>query len=64
MLAICAPRGRIILLTDYGNKATYSKNFLISAFFTYHILPQQQTFDKVFFTIILSNNKKPTAGAE
>ena len=29
----CAPRGRIILLKDYGDKATYSKNFLISAVF-------------------------------
>ena len=33
MLAFCAPRGRIILLKDYGGKATYSKNFLISAVF-------------------------------
>jgi len=29
----CAPRGMIILLKDYGGKATYSKNFLISAVF-------------------------------
>ena len=49
MLTICAPRGRIILLKDYGDKATYNKNFLISAVFTYHILPQQWTFDKVFY---------------
>ena len=33
MLTICAPRGRIIVLKDYGDKATYNKNFLISAVF-------------------------------
>ena len=33
MLTICAPRGRIILLKDYGDKATCSKNFLIFTVF-------------------------------
>ena len=43
MLTVCAPRGRIILLKDYGDKATHSKNFLISA---------------VFLRIIFYNNSK------